>query len=643
MAKSRIAEAYVQIVPTMDGAATAISSEMGSAGAAGAQAFSGNFTKGLAGIAGAVGAAFAVGSIANFTGTLVQAAEAEVEQNRRIQNIAQSMGLFGGETNKVVGRLLEFASQQQLQNGLDEDAIKITQAKLLTFRNLATTAGEMGGLFDRATMAAQDLAAAGFGSAESNAVALGKALNDPIKGITALSRMGVTFSEDQKAMIESMVETGNIAGAQEAIMAELERQVGGTAAAISTNADKLDASWQNLQETLGLALLPVVESFAGAVKPVADWFANTPGAVEGLITVVAVFTGVMAALAAVFVVATIQTWAMNAALLANPITWIVLGIVAAVGLLAGIIILLVNNWDAFIGWVQSVFGPVFEWLGGIFTWLWEEAIKPVVDGIVNAFTWLWETIILPVVQAIVATIIILGAIFDWLYNIAIKPMLDAIGKAFEWVYENIIQPVVDKVVAVIEGLGAIFDWLYKNAVKPAFDGVAMAFEWIYKNIILPVVNFINSAIETVGDTVETVFGAIGGFIQSAFEGVVGLIRGPVNAVIDFINGAINGINKIKIDIPEWAQGLFGGAKKLGFNIPNIPKLAEGGYVDSPTFAMIGEAGPEVVTPLRDFERMMGMNNGGAGVVNYYAAPNQSLDSEEALVKALSRAKVLASW
>lgn len=74
----------------------------------------------------------------------------------------------------------------------------------------------------------------------------------------------------------------------------------------------------------------------------------------------------------------------------------------------------------------------------------------------------------------------------------------------------------------------------------------------------------------------------------------------------------------------------------------IPKFAAGGFVSKPTVGLIGEAGPEVVTPLKDFERMMGSTS-SAQTVNYYAAPNQSLDAEQALFQAIKRAKVIASW
>lgn len=72
-------------------------------------------------------------------------------------------------------------------------------------------------------------------------------------------------------------------------------------------------------------------------------------------------------------------------------------------------------------------------------------------------------------------------------------------------------------------------------------------------------------------------------------------------------------------------------------------FAKGGFVTGPTRALIGEAGPEVVTPLKDFERMMGIGENATKVVNYYAAPNASLDSEQALLNAIKRAKVVAAW
>jgi hypothetical protein len=212
----------------------------------------------------------AVGGLAialGFTGIVsglkdaVAAAEEAKVANERIDAIAKSMDLFGVNTDQVSSRIKEFADQQELLVGVDAEVIKATQAKLLTFKEIALTADTMGGAFDRATILAQDLAAAGFGEATANATQLGKALNDPIEGISALSRVGLTFTEDQKRVIESLQNTGDIAGAQAIILAELERQVGGTAAATVTDTKKMEIAFGQVSEQIGTALLPLLEQF----------------------------------------------------------------------------------------------------------------------------------------------------------------------------------------------------------------------------------------------------------------------------------------------------------------------------------------------------------------------------------------------
>jgi hypothetical protein len=172
------------------------------------------------------------------------------------------MNEFGTQTQKVTQRIKDYAQQQSLLVGVDDEVIKATQAKLLTFRNLTKTAGTLGGAFDRATKAAIDMAAAGFGTAESNATQLGKALQDPIKGITALNRAGITFTADQKELIKSLVESGKVLDAQNLILTEIESQVGGTAEATVTASQKMNIAFGEIQESLGQAVLPLFERFA---------------------------------------------------------------------------------------------------------------------------------------------------------------------------------------------------------------------------------------------------------------------------------------------------------------------------------------------------------------------------------------------
>lgn len=216
----------------------------------------------LKGIAAGIGAAFSVAAITNFAGSAIRAAESAQIANNRLDQIASSMNLFGNDTQLVTDRLKDFANQQMMIIGQDDELIKSTQAKLLTFRDLAATAGQAGGAFDRATMAAFDLAAAGFGTAESNATQLGKALQDPIKGLTALTRSGVTFTAAQKEQIATLVQSNQVLQAQDLILTAIESQVGGTAAATVSATQKISTIFGELTETAGTALLPAVEAVA---------------------------------------------------------------------------------------------------------------------------------------------------------------------------------------------------------------------------------------------------------------------------------------------------------------------------------------------------------------------------------------------
>jgi hypothetical protein len=221
--------------------------------------------KGIGRVVGALGLTLGFAAIVKgFKDTTAAAEDANVA-NERIDAIAKSMDEFGDETAKVTKRIKDYADGQEFSLGVDADVIKATQAKLLTFRNLTKTAGELGGSFDRATNAAIDMAAAGFGSAESNATQLGKALNDPIKGITALNRAGIQFTEDQKELIQSLVDSGEVLEAQDLILKEIESQVGGTAAATATASEKMELAFGAVQESIGQVLLPLFEK-------ITDWF-----------------------------------------------------------------------------------------------------------------------------------------------------------------------------------------------------------------------------------------------------------------------------------------------------------------------------------------------------------------------------------
>src|SRR4051794_12437562 len=160
----------------------------------------------------------------------------------------------GGVAHVTAGEVEALATRISRKAGVDDEAIQSGSNLLLTFKRIRNEAGAGNRVFDRATQAAVDLSAAGFGSIDSASKQLGKALNDPVKGITALNRAGVTFTKGQKDQIQTLVDQGNVLGAQRIILREVESQVRGSAAAQATPLKRLKVSWENIQETIGKGL-----------------------------------------------------------------------------------------------------------------------------------------------------------------------------------------------------------------------------------------------------------------------------------------------------------------------------------------------------------------------------------------------------
>lgn len=261
------------------------------------------------------------------------------QANKRVFAIAKSMGLFGSRTGEVTRRLTDLGDALERETGLTAESIKETQAKLLTFSQIAKTADEAGGAFDRATQAAIDMGAAGFGEATQNAVQLGKALQDPIKGITSLARSGITFTKQEKEKIRALVESNRMLEAQDLILSAVEMQVSGTAAATATATTKMRNALGEVTDIVGEALAPAFQSGADAMQGFAKWAAkNTPLvaalglALVGLPATILLVKGAMAASTAVslaYAAAQAAVAAGNLAVQASTIVGIATAVAAA--------------------------------------------------------------------------------------------------------------------------------------------------------------------------------------------------------------------------------------------------------------------------------------------------------------------------
>jgi hypothetical protein len=356
----------------------------------------GKFQGAMHGIEGALASL----ALVEFGKKLIESGEKAEVADKRIGAIAKSMGVFGDKAGEVTEHLSKLAETQSLATGVDANAIKMTEAKLLTFKNLATTADEAGGSFDRASRAAQDMAAAGFGSAESNAVKLGRALDNPLKGMNALSRVGVTFTDQEKAQIKTLMQHNDVLGAQQIILGKVETKFKGTAEATATASGKMGAGFSILQEKLGKALLPTFDAIVSfindKVMPIFQGFTDFLSQHKDVAAAFAIGLGVLVVgLTAV----TVALWAMNSALLANPFTYIIL----AVALLVAGIVLLAMNWDKVTKWISSVWSGFVKWLtgslkfiGDLWTSIWDHIghfFRDTWNNIVKFFTGIVKTFV----------------------------------------------------------------------------------------------------------------------------------------------------------------------------------------------------------------------------------------------------------
>lgn len=438
----------------------------------------------------------------------------------------------------------------------------------------------------------------------------------------------LTAQEKASAVLAIVMKDGSRA------MGDFERTSDGAA-----NKQKiLTASFEDQTTKLGSALLPAWNNVLGFMTDVAlpafSWL------IENMPLVGSVLGGLAVALIAVFAPAiwgaVTATWAFTTALLANPITWIIIGITALVG---GIIWLATQTtffadlWTNVTTWIgeawtwlwDTVLNPVITAIGTAFQWLMTNVFEPlgsfvtgVVQWIGDAWNWLYNTVIMPVVIGIMVYIGVWAAIFQWLWDSIISPIIsaigtafqwlgdnvfapigavigavfDSIGRSFQWLYENAILPVVGFVTSAIQGWGIIFQWLHSSVISPVFSAIGQSFNWVWGNVISPVINWISGAITNVGNTIRNVFGGIGTFIGNAFQAALGVIRGPINGIISLVNSAIRGLNGLRVTIPDWVPIV--GGQTWGVNLPTIPMLAKGGMITGAGSVLVGENGPEIL-------------------------------------------------
>ncbi len=386
--------------------------------------------------------------------------EAQAQVDAALQSTAGASGKTSKELETLAGKLENISTYDK------SEILRGVTASLLQFTNIA------GPTFDRAQKAVVDLSARLGGDLQGAAIKVGRALNDPIQGVQALTRMGVQFTTEQKKQIEALVQSGQGYKAQALILDELERKFGGAALAQrqATPTAAFMQAWRNLTEVIGNQLLPVITPLLDKLAEVINRFsALSPEMQQTIIK----FAAVAAAVGPIIVVLGSVIGAIGNVAKAFSVVGTAL---------AGI------DFAPFIAAAAGVAGPVLAIAAAIAAV--GALIWPFRDKIIKAFQDLWDKA--------VAT---LGPVFG--------DLLAALGRAWDQ-------------------LGATLDALWKGPIGEFLrllgEGMANLIAWWVKNVgglmvdvIAGVGTFIARSVDFITDSLKLIVHFLTGEWGKAWE------------------------------------------------------------------------------------------------------------------------------
>jgi len=316
-------------------------------------------TRSVAGLAGAyIGAQ---GLITVIQGSVREQQES-IKVGRQTNAVLKSTKSAAGLSAKAISDLAQALSEK---TAVDDEAIQSAENLLLTFTKIGKDT------FPAATAAVLDLSVATGTSLKGASIQVGKALQDPVRGLTALRKVGVNFSTDQTEVIKKLVATGKTAEAQKLILKELATEFGGSAAAQATPLDKLRVTYQNLLETIGGYLVPILNRGATALMGfVAEVRAGTGlggtfrDNIKGIAIALAGLAGVLAAGKIAGSLTSIG--GLLAAVFSNPVTGTIAAIalgIAAVGAAFYLAYKRSASLQKLVREIGATVGPIFKSVG----------------------------------------------------------------------------------------------------------------------------------------------------------------------------------------------------------------------------------------------------------------------------------------
>lgn len=557
-----------------------------------------------AGIAGFMGG-LASGAISGLTNELKSFYDEAKESQKVGATTEQIIKQTGGTAKISAEEIGKLANSISAKTGIDDEAVQAGANLLLTFKNVRNEVGQGADIFNRATAAAQDMAAAGFGDAEGSAKMLGKALNDPIAGMSALGRAGVTFSAQQKEQIKAYVAQGDLLSAQKLMMKEVESQVGGVAEASATSGEKFTAQLNNLKEDIGTAFMPMLNEVFSVMGNVFTWVgdnvvpvlvdagqafsdfwagftiadpAEIGAPLEGVVGIgqqarqvllpiidrigasVREVVGWVQRFAGSFTSAdgTMAPFAQNVAGLARSFQQNLLPGLLAVG--ASIR----DNLVPFVQHLASLFVthvlPVINQLVVFIS----TQVLPVLGKVATFIGTQVIPIIATIARVIVDTVIpALAAIYTAILEKVMPPLMAFINYVMENVAPKVALVFNEIIIPLFKLLAAIVTWVVNNVVVPILgllgdfltNVLGPVFKWLWEKAISPAIDSIIAAIhwvrddgvKTFTDFIDKVKETVGKGVETVgkiWDGIKAAFQGPMKFVQDIINGLIDAFNTV---------------------------------------------------------------------------------------------------
>ena len=622
VALPEIGSAYISLLPSLKNFGKSTQAQLGpqmtstgkKSGSTFGKVFGSSAMTPMKGLVAGIGGLFAAQKVAGFfKDSIAEAREAQVT-TARTQSVIKSMGLGSIVTANQIGKLAMSISNK---TAVDDEAIQSGQNLLLTFGNVAKSAGQANGVFSQTSQLMVDMSAAMGTDVKSSAIQLGKALNDPTRGVSALTRVGVSFSESQKTQIANFVKTGQVAKAQGLILGEVKNQFGGAAASMATPAERAKVAWANFQEQIGGLLLPIIDKLltglSGKVIPAVSTFvtqiqtgsgaggrlATAFGTVSSVLSTVvgfvnqnrtafATFLGVLAGFQIIRSI-TVGVMAFNAALAANPIGLVVIAIAA---LAAGLVMAYQKS---------ETFRAVVD---GVFSFL-----KTAVAFTVGFVKDHWQLI----VSIIGGPLVAIGILVVKHWSAIKSFVMGAVNAVINFVRDHwrLIITIIGGPLGLAVALVTKHWTTIKSATTAAWNAI--------KSVISTQINAAKAVVSTAIGAMQTAFGKIAGIVDK----VRGWFGDLVTAIGNKLSNAVDKVKAFPGDVlaalgdlstklyskgKELIQGLIDGIKDAAGSIPNplslipgvnkIPGLASGGRVLAGQPYLVGERGPELFTSSR---------------------------------------------